>query len=216
MDDARHPVRLAALASLSFASLWLGVASPAARAQVPAAPVPPAMAQQPQFATVQPPATQEAGAAGIAVPPQATGAPPPVSQAGPNHAAPPPATSSASGAVQASPAVQPPVAMQAPVPAPAPVAPVYTPPVLPAAPPVMRAPAPPAPPTPPVAGLPPDAPKLVLSGGVYSERRDQRVAIVNGAAVREGADLGSGVVLAQITPSGVVLAYHGNRYNVPY
>ena len=79
-----------------------------------------------------------------------------------------------------------------------------------------RAPAPPAPPTPPVSGLPADAPKLVINGGIYSEDRNARAAIVNGAVVREGADLGSGVVLEEIRPSGVVLAFHGNRYNILY
>jgi len=82
--------------------------------------------------------------------------------------------------------------------------------------PLARAPAPPAPPTPPVAGLPPDAPKLVINGGIYSEDRNARAAIVNGNVVREGADLGSGVVLQEIRPSGVVLAFHGSRYNILY
>jgi general secretion pathway protein B len=82
--------------------------------------------------------------------------------------------------------------------------------------PLARAPAPPAPPTPPVAGLPPDAPKIVINGGIYSEDRKVRAAIVNGTVVREGADLGSGVVLQEIGPAGVVLAFHGNRYNILY
>jgi len=69
---------------------------------------------------------------------------------------------------------------------------------------------------PPVAGLPADAPKIVINGGVYSERADMRAAIVNGEVVREGADLGSGVVLERIRPQGVVLAYRGARYSVVY
>jgi general secretion pathway protein B len=81
--------------------------------------------------------------------------------------------------------------------------------------PAARAPAPPAAPTPPVKGLPADAPRLVINGGVYSERRDMRMAIVNGNAVREGADVG-GVVLEQVQPDGVVLAYRGARYHVMY
>jgi general secretion pathway protein B len=40
--------------------------------------------------------------------------------------------------------------------------------------------------------------------------------IVNGQVVREGADLGSGVVLEQITPSVVVLAFRGSQYRVVY
>ena len=82
--------------------------------------------------------------------------------------------------------------------------------------PVVRAPAPPAPPLPPVTGLPPDAPKLVINGGIYSERRDARAAIVNGQVVHEGTDLGSGVVLQEIRPDGVVLAFRGSRYTVVY
>ena len=69
---------------------------------------------------------------------------------------------------------------------------------------------------PPVTGLPADAPKIVVNGGMYSERRDLRMAIVNGTVVREGQDLGSGVVLEEVRPGGVVLAFRGNRYNVVY
>jgi hypothetical protein len=83
------------------------------------------------------------------------------------------------------------------------------------APQVTRAPVPPAPPTPPVKGLPPDAPKLVINGGIYSERRDMRMAIVNGNVVREGQDV-NGVTVEQIRPEGVVLAYRGSRVHVLY
>jgi general secretion pathway protein B len=82
--------------------------------------------------------------------------------------------------------------------------------------PVARTPAPPAPPTPPVKGLPPDAPKLVVNGGTYSERRDLRMAIVNGNVVREGQDVGSGVVVQEIRPDGVILAFRGSRFHVLY
>lgn len=67
-----------------------------------------------------------------------------------------------------------------------------------------------------MATLPADAPKIVINGGIYSERRDVRAAIVNGQVAREGQDLGSGVVLEQIRPGGVVLAYRGARYTVVY
>ena len=69
--------------------------------------------------------------------------------------------------------------------------------------------------TPPVKGLPPDAPALVINGGMYSEQRDLRMAIVNGNVVREGANVG-GVVVEQIRPEGVVLAFRGARYHVMY
>ena len=81
---------------------------------------------------------------------------------------------------------------------------------------VARAPAPPAPPMPPVKGLPAGAPQIVINGGTYSPRADHRLAIVNGNVVREGADLGSGVVLESIEPEGVVLAFRGARYHVVY
>jgi hypothetical protein len=63
--------------------------------------------------------------------------------------------------------------------------------------------------------LPPDAPKLVVNGGTYSERRDMRMAIVNGNIVREGANV-DGVVVEQIRPDGLVLAFHGSRFHVAY
>jgi general secretion pathway protein B len=67
-----------------------------------------------------------------------------------------------------------------------------------------------------VKGLPAGAPQLVISGGVYSENRDQRRLIVNGQVVKEGADLGSGVVLQQITPDGAVVAFRGAQYTLMY
>jgi general secretion pathway protein B len=101
----------------------------------------------------------------------------------------------------------------APVPPPQPPQPAF---VQPPAPPVAaRTPAPPAAPTPPVKGLPADAPKLVVNGGTYSERRDMRLAIVNGNVVREGANV-DGVVVEQIQPDGLVLAFRGSRYHVTY
>jgi general secretion pathway protein B len=75
---------------------------------------------------------------------------------------------------------------------------------------------PPAPPPQPVKGLPADAPKLVISGGVYSANPDQRRVIVNGQVMKEGADLGSGVVLQGITPDGVVLGFRGSQYRIMY
>lgn len=69
--------------------------------------------------------------------------------------------------------------------------------------------------TAPVKGLPADAPALVINGGIYSEQRDQRMTIVNGSVVREGANVG-GVVVEQIRPEGLVLAYRGARYHVMY
>jgi len=93
-----------------------------------------------------------------------------------------------------------------------------------AVPPIVNAP--PAPVTPPftanrppatgaaVRGLPADAPKLVISGSVYSPDAARRMLIVNGQVFREGADLGSGVVLQEVRPDSAVLGFKGGRYNV--
>ena len=64
--------------------------------------------------------------------------------------------------------------------------------------------------------LPPDAPKLAISGGVYSSTRTQRMLIVNGQVVNEGADLGAGVVLEEIRPKAAVLRFRGSRYIVSF
>ena len=73
-----------------------------------------------------------------------------------------------------------------------------------------------APPMPPVAGLPPDAPKLTITGGVYSSNRAQRMLIVNGQVFSEGGDLGAGVTLEEIKPKSAVLRFRGARYSVGY
>lgn len=82
--------------------------------------------------------------------------------------------------------------------------------------PAISAPVPPPPPTPPVAGLPPDAPKLVLSGGVYSTNPAQRMLIVNGQVFNEGSEVAPGVKLEAIKPRTVVLGFRGARYTVAY
>lgn len=87
-----------------------------------------------------------------------------------------------------------------------------------APPPAARAPVPPLPTvqSPPVKGLPADAPKLVINGGVHSPNPARRRVIVNGQVVREGADLGAGVVLEQIKPDSVVLGFRGEHFHVMY
>lgn len=100
------------------------------------------------------------------------------------------------------PAAAPPPAIQPPPPPP----PVRMPPP----------PAPPAPPAAPVAGLPADAPKLVISGGVYSTDRVQRMLIVNGQVFNEGSEVVGGVVLEEVKPKGAVLRFRGSRYTVTY
>lgn len=99
---------------------------------------------------------------------------------------------------------------------PTPPVPLVSPPIPPPPPPAPRAPLPPAPPAQPAKGLPAGAPTLVISGGTYSADPAKRAVIVNGQVFREGADLGSGVVLQQIKPDGVMLGYRGSHYPVRY
>ena len=61
-----------------------------------------------------------------------------------------------------------------------------------------------------------DLPKLVISGGVYSDNPAQRMLIVNGQVLSEGAEPAPGVVLEQIRARTAVLRYRGYRYAVAY
>ena len=61
-----------------------------------------------------------------------------------------------------------------------------------------------------------DLPKLVISAGVYSDNPAQRLLIVNGQAVAEGAAPAPGVLLEQIRPRTAVLKYRGYRYSMGY
>lgn len=121
------------------------------------------------------------------------------------------------------------VAAVAPAPVIAPVAP--SPPVatavLPPPPPAAVPAPPPAPPsrtlppvtsvaTPAAMGLPADAPKVVVTGGVYSVNPGQRMLIVNGQVFSEGAELGPGLVLQEIRAKSAVLTFRGSRYSVSY
>lgn len=71
-----------------------------------------------------------------------------------------------------------------------------------------------------VAELPPDVqrdlPKLAISGGVHSENAAQRMLIVGGQVMNEGAELAPGVVLEQIRARNAVLRFRGFRYSVPF
>lgn len=62
----------------------------------------------------------------------------------------------------------------------------------------------------------PDLPKLAISGGVYSDNPAQRMLIVGGQVVNEGAVLAPGVVLEQIRPKSALLRFRGLRVAVPY
>ena len=65
-----------------------------------------------------------------------------------------------------------------------------------------------------VKGLPADAPPLVISGAVYLLDPAEWLLIVNGQVFREGADLGSGVVLEKVQRDSAVLGFRGQRYDV--
>lgn len=71
-----------------------------------------------------------------------------------------------------------------------------------------------------VAELPPDVqrelPKLAISGSVHSDNAAQRLLIVGGQVVHEGAELAPGVVLEQIRARSAVLVFKGWRYSVTF
>jgi general secretion pathway protein B len=70
------------------------------------------------------------------------------------------------------------------------------------------------------AELPPEVqrelPKLAISGGVYSENAAQRMLIVGGQVVKEGAELAPGVTLDQIRARSAVLRFRNWRYSVGF
>jgi len=61
-----------------------------------------------------------------------------------------------------------------------------------------------------------ELPKLAISGGVYSPTPAQRLLIINGQVLNEGAEAAPGVLLEQIRPKTAVLNFRGYRYGVPY
>lgn len=71
-----------------------------------------------------------------------------------------------------------------------------------------------------VSDLPADVqrelPKLAISGGVHSQNAAQRLLIVGGQVVKEGAELAPGVVLEQIRSRNAVLRYRDYRYSVSF
>lgn len=67
-------------------------------------------------------------------------------------------------------------------------------------------------PAPLTASLPADLP--LLSGIVYQNQRDARIAILNDLPTMEGADI-AGYLLVEIHPDHVVLARAGQHYDLP-
>ena len=75
-------------------------------------------------------------------------------------------------------------------------------------------------PVPPLADLPEDirrtVPKLVVSGSVYSSNPAQRILIVNGQVLNEGATLAPDLVLESIGANSAVLNLRGTRFRLDY
>jgi general secretion pathway protein B len=67
-----------------------------------------------------------------------------------------------------------------------------------------------------VAGLPPDAPRVAISGGVYSPSPAQRMLIVGGQVFNEGSEIAPGLTIDEIKPRTAVLKFRGARYTVAY
>jgi general secretion pathway protein B len=61
-----------------------------------------------------------------------------------------------------------------------------------------------------------ELPKLAITGGVHSENAAQRLLIVGGQVVGEGAELAPGVVLEQIRARSAVLRFRNWRYSVNF
>ncbi|HZY19328.1 MAG TPA: general secretion pathway protein GspB [Ramlibacter sp.] len=68
----------------------------------------------------------------------------------------------------------------------------------------------------PGAAAPAGAPALAITGGVYSQAAAQRMLIVNGQVVGEGAEAAPGVRIEQIRPQQAVLSWQGQRWTVRY
>lgn len=67
-----------------------------------------------------------------------------------------------------------------------------------------------------VAGLPPEAPRVAISGGVYSPDPAQRMLIVGGQVFNEGSEIAPGLTIEEIKPRAAVLKFRGARYTVGY
>jgi len=67
-----------------------------------------------------------------------------------------------------------------------------------------------------ITGLPPDAPKVAISGGVYSSSPAQRMLIVNGQVFNEGSEVAPGLVVEKIDTRTATLTFRGARYVVAY
>ncbi len=59
-------------------------------------------------------------------------------------------------------------------------------------------------------------PKLVVSGSVYSGNPTQRILIINGQVLNEGATLAPDLVLESIGTKSAVLSLRGMRFRLDY
>ncbi len=111
-------------------------------------------------------------------------------------------------------------AAHTPPPAAAQPAPPTAAPVVKPVPPQRREPASAAAPLPPLGDLPEDirrtVPKLVVNGSVYSTNPAQRILIVNGQVLNEGATLAPDLVLETIGAKSAVLNLRGTRFRLDY
>ncbi|AMO24802.1 hypothetical protein GCM10027034_08340 [Ramlibacter solisilvae] len=218
--DPVQGTQTAAVSEPAHAPAPAAVAPVVGAGVVPAAAIqpPPAMREEPprtQLAQVNP--EQGRTARGTAAGPTGTPPTPTPAPAAPAAATPPPPPAAPPAPAPAAPAPPPlPAPVSPNTAAPAPVAPAPAVPLIQAAP---QPPAPPAPantPAPPTAGLPGDAPKIAISGGVYSTSPAQRMLIVNGQVFNEGSEIAPGVTVEEIKARTVVLKFKGSRYNIAY
>ena len=63
---------------------------------------------------------------------------------------------------------------------------------------------------------PAGAPRVAVSGGVYSQNPAQRMLIVGGQVFNEGSEIAPGVRLEQVQPHHAVLSWRGQRYAVRF
>jgi general secretion pathway protein B len=201
----RRPVLLGAAAAVGLLSLawvaWQTAVRPAVVVTPPAAPVvaaAPAAVPEPQPAPVPAAAVE---------PPPPEPRPAPTVAAVPAPTAPRPAPAARSPASVAAP-----VARSAPVAAPAPAtvaAPAPAPVAAAAAPAASAAHGD-------VGPAPAGAPRVAISGGVYSQNPAQRMLIVGGQVFNEGSEVAPGVRLEQVQPNQAVLSWRGQRYAVRF
>jgi general secretion pathway protein B len=61
-----------------------------------------------------------------------------------------------------------------------------------------------------------EIPRLAVTGYIYSPNKAERTVLINGRLLREGEQVAPGLVLEQLTQSGMVLSYKGYRYRTSY